>query len=127
MGGWVGGWIGWWVDGWIDRKWRLGICTKFIAWKQDRRYTPSGVRVTIVDVEKQCVKCYENVCVCVCLFLPQLSGRQVAASLRRVILSSVACLAVENFSTLSHKRQDFRNKEVVERKVCVLIFATMFV
>jgi DNA-directed RNA polymerase alpha subunit len=65
----------------------------------------------------------------VCLFLPQLSGKQVAASLRRVILSSVACLAVEHFSTLlvSHKRQDFRNNEVVERKVCVLIFATMFV
>jgi hypothetical protein len=31
------------------------------------------------------------------------------------------------FSTLSHKRHDFRKKNVVEHKMCVLIFCTPFV
>jgi len=37
--------------------------------------------------------------------------------MRRFILSSVACLVVPYFSTLSHKRYDFRGK-IIEQKVC---------
>jgi hypothetical protein len=44
----------------------------------------------------------------------------------RFILSSVASLAPSHFSTLSHKRPDFR-KEVIEHKICVLIFFATFV
>jgi hypothetical protein len=40
-------------------------------------------------------------------------------SLRRIILSAVACLAVPHFFTISYKQQNFRNK-VLSRK-CVLI------
>jgi hypothetical protein len=42
-------------------------------------------------------------------------------------LSSVGCQTQQYFSTLSHKRYDFRKKKkkVIEHKMCVLIFSTI--
>ena len=38
------------------------------------------------------------------------------------VLPSVACPSIQYFPTLSHKRHDFRAKNTMELKTCVLIF-----
>ena len=61
-------------------------------------------------------------CVCVHVAL----DIQHAKHIRRIILLSAACPAVPYFSTLSHKRPDFREK-VIESESCVSFFSTNFV
>jgi hypothetical protein len=51
---------------------------------------------------------------------------QHAMHMRLIILSSVACPSLPYFSTLSHKRHDYR-KTFMEYKIRVLIFSTTFV
>jgi len=46
--------------------------------------------------------------------------------MRYAALSSVVCLAVQYFPTLSHKRHDFREK-VTGHTMCVLTFFTTFI
>ena len=68
----------------------------------------------------QAVSITYSECVFVALFI------QHAKHMHHVTLSTVASLALQHFSTLSHKQHDFQ-KEVIEHKVCVLSFAISFV
>ena len=72
------------------------------------------VRITTVAVEKQ-----EVLHMSVCLALITRHAKRM----RHIILSSATCLALPNFSTLSHERHDSR-EEVIEHKTCVLILST---
>ena len=59
------------------------------------------VSLTIAAMEKQLSITYSE-CTSVALVI------QHAKRMRRIILSSVTCLALQNFHRFSHKRQDFR-------------------
>jgi hypothetical protein len=49
-------------------------------------------------------------------------GTQHAKSMRRNYIATAACPAVPRFSTVSHKRHDFRGVGGTEHEMCVLIF-----
>jgi hypothetical protein len=64
-------------------------------------------------------------CTCACVRVVLLIQHETPV--RHIVTSFVAPLALPNFTTLSHKRHDFRKKKVTEHKICVLIFDTTFV
>jgi len=77
-----------------------------------------GVIATIVAVDKITSTIYYE-CVYVAVVIQH--------ALRMTMLLSIACPDLEYFSTLSHKRHDFRKQKFIEHKMCVLIFSTSFV
>ena len=69
-----------------------------------------------------------GVWVCACASVHVALLIQHATRMRHIVTSSVAPQDPPNFSTLSHKRHDFRKKKkVTVHKMCVLIFSTAFV
>ena len=77
------------------------------------------VRVTVVAAEKQYALYILIFCSISWVIRP-------AKRMRHIILPYMACLAAPYFSTLSHKRNDFRRK-VFERKMFVVTFSANFV
>ena len=80
-----------------------------LPWKSNKYYI--FVRVCA----RVCVP--ERVGVCLRVFV------QHAARMRHIVMSF---LVPQYFSILSHKRQDFRKRKVIEHKTCVLIFSKTF-
>jgi hypothetical protein len=82
-----------------------------------------------------CLRACVRACVCMCEWVGAgararacACARVALSSMQRAcaILSSAATLAPPYFSTLAHKRRDFR-KSFAEHKMCVLIFSTSFI
>jgi hypothetical protein len=51
---------------------------------------------------------------------------QRAMGTRQIVLSSVACLALQNISTLSHKQHYLRAKSTTDLMMRVLVFSKTF-
>jgi hypothetical protein len=99
--------------------WRRGsgyLTVELTGTKQDRQFTYTEIRFKALWTNHYCrwravvITYFE--CVCVALVI------QHAERVRRVILSSVTCLAPSYFSTLSHTRHDIRG-EKYRIKICV--------
>ena len=65
------------------------------------------------------IKYYDSISV----FLPSLSGMQIAYFLLSTISSYVTCVPLSNFSKLSHKRNDFQKKKMLLNTKWVFLFS----
>ena len=78
-----------------------------------------------------CVSVYMCVCMCVCMYVCICMYICVCVCVwyecAVIIMSSVVCLALPHFSTLSHEQHDYRKQKVIEITKRVLIFSTTFV
>ena len=95
-------------------------CCEIIKRERQYKYIViiRGVRVTTATVEKTIRIKYKD-------SVPVALITRHAKRMRRITLPSVACLALLDFTTLSHKRDDFRkNEKITEHKICVLIIYT---
>ena len=69
---------------------------------------------------------YYILCVCVCVCVPVALVIQDVMRMCRIILSSVACLSLPYFSTMSHNGHNFV-ENVIDNKMRVWISSTTFV
>ena len=87
-----------------------------------------GPLCTVVELQNTSCCCQNNKyqILWTCVYILALVHRH-EKRMRRIILSSVACLAMPYFSTFSHKRDDFHKKKCIEHNMCILTFSTNFV
>ena len=81
----------------------------------------SRIVVAVCACVRACA--YPGVWACACAYLHVALLIQHATRMLNILTSFVAPWSPPHFSTLSHKRCDFR-KKVIEHKTCVLIFST---
>jgi hypothetical protein len=128
----------------IIMKYRGAFTKALLSWKSNKYYIFLFVCVGVHGVCYSIGVCMWGLgvrvclcgCVCVCVCGWVIVGVGAGVCLRACSLNYPACdtqpccylrpLAPPYFSTLSHKRRDFREK-VTGHKMCVLIFSTTFI
>ena len=80
------------------------VATSDVITSEERQYTCNVTLGRVREAKATCITYSE--CVSAALFI------QHAKRMRHILLSYVSCLTLLCFSTLSHKRQDFRGKEL---------------
>jgi hypothetical protein len=96
--------------------------------KEDRQCTSNIILTRVHETNCCCEKAISITywSVCACAYVHRALKIQHATLMRHIMTSFVAPGSLPHFSTLSHKRCDFR-KNVIEDKMCVFIFSTIFV
>jgi hypothetical protein len=91
-----------------------------LPWKRNKYYLFVCLSARVRACGWPCAWACTCACVSVALFI------QHSTCMRHIVTSFVAPLAPPYFSTLFHKRHDFREK-VIDHKIYVLILSTTFV
>jgi hypothetical protein len=104
----------------LDYRHTLAEWRHFVLQQQDRqcRYNVTLGRVHLIILPWKAINIKQYKCVSVSL--PSLFSLQIAFCLLSIVFSSVVCLALSHFSTLSHKRKDYR-KKIIAYKMCDLM------
>ena len=90
-----------------DRKSSAPDATKCSGRKQDRQSTQKG-NIEACSRNHRC-RGRASIAYSECVFVALVIQQPIR--MRRIILSPVACPALQYFSTLSHKRRNFRKKK----------------
>ena len=97
------------------------VTESLLLWKSDKYY----LLVCVCARVRACV--YSGAWACACAYVHVALLTPHAKCMRHIVTSFVFPHSPPHFSTLFHKRCDFRKKKFIEHKMCVLSFSTTFV